>query len=98
MSNYMDLVLVENLYTDGRVVCKAPWMSHLEKGTKVFYEYEGKSCSGEVRATMDIAKDEKDDINFILECTKQEKYGLPKIISKMKVIDFDYEDEDEDDA
>lgn len=98
MTDYMDLVLVENLYADGRIVCKAPWMSHLEKGTKVFYEYEGKSYSGEVRATMDIAKDEKDDINFILECTKQEKYGLPKIISKMKVIDFDYEDEDEDDA
>lgn len=97
MANYIDLVLVEDSETGRRTVCRAPWMSHIEVGTKVRCEVPNKKnmkFSGEVVATTDIEKNDE-DLNFILECTGQKGMGLPKVMSKLKIIEFDYEDEDD---
>lgn len=95
MSNYMDLVVIENPHTTARFICRAPWLSHLERGTQVVYQLDGSRAKydGIVIATMDIGKDEEEDIKFILECNDQVEIGLPKIISKIKSIDFEYKDE-----
>lgn len=99
MANYIDLVLVEDSSSGRRKVCRAPWMSHIEVGTNVRCEVPNKknfSFSGEVVATTDIEKNDE-DLNFILKCTGQKDLGLglPKVMSKLKIIEFDYEDEDD---
>lgn len=95
MAKYMDLVLVEDLDMNRRrIVCKAPWMSHLEKGTQVYFELsKGTKFLGEVVATMDLSVDEREEIDFILAICGQSDFH--KILSKVKVIGLNYEDEDD---
>lgn len=96
MVEYMDLVLVESPQTCRRWLCRAPWLTHLEVGARVRCEFPNKKeFSGKVIATTDIRKDDK-DLNFILECVNQKGEGLPKVISRLEVIDLKYGDEDED--
>ena len=96
MADYMDLVVVENTKTHRRAICRAPWLSRLDTGEQVRYQFgDEKPCCGEVVATMDISVREKEDIDFILACNGQSQYGLAKIISKIKVIDMKYEDDDD---
>lgn len=113
MADYMDLVVVEDVRSLRRMVCRAPWLSHIEVGARVECEipnkkvkeentvmvvghcYDEKTFRGEVVATMDIRKDDDENLDFILECANQKGLGLPKIISKLEVIKLKYKGEDD---
>lgn len=95
MAEYMDLVLVESPQACRRWLCRAPWLTHLEVGASVRCEFSNKQeFSGEVIATTDIRKDDE-NLNFILECVNQKGKGLPKVISRLEVIDLKYRDEED---
>ena len=96
MADYMDLVLVESPQSRRRWLCRAPWLAHLEVGASVRCEFSNKQkFSGEVIATTDIRKDDE-NLNFILECVNQKGEGLPKVISKLEIINLKYRDEEDD--
>lgn len=104
MADYMDLVVVENAQSLRRLVCRAPWLSHIEVGERVECEIPNKKVKeentamtfrGEVVATMDIRKDDDEGLDFILECANQKGLGLPRVISKLEIIKLKYKEEDD---
>lgn len=96
MADYMDLVVVEDVRSFRRLVCRAPWLSHIEVGTRVECELPSSEpkFSGEVVASIDIRKDDE-SLDFILECANQKGLGLARVINKIEVIKLKYKEEDD---
>lgn len=95
MSRYVDFVLCRVNGEDGKTLFHAPKFSYLEKGDMVIVDTIKGEKMAQVVASITVADDEMDKIDFIMEATNSSE-DVRKVLSKVIYSDLDYkEDKDE---
>jgi len=89
---YMDLLVVEVLKFDRRLLAQAPWLSHVEVGSKVLFKFGEYDVHGDVVAKIDIRKDDE-KIDFLKKlmdiCDGKD---IPKITKVIKEVEVEYDE------
>ena len=96
MANYMDLVVIDSDSMGRRLVCRAPWLTHLKEGTTVRI---GGGIEGKVIATYDTRVDNDDLLNFLKSIVGlSANTDFPRIMQEVVIKEIQYkEDEDDED-
>lgn len=92
-ADYMDLVVIDSKSIGRRLVCRAPWLTHLKEGTTV--RLVG-GIEGKVIATYDTRVDDNELINFLKSIVDiPSNVNFPRIMQEVVVKDIQYKEEDD---
>lgn len=92
MAEYMDLLVVENPKMGCRLVAQAPWMSRIEIGYDVEFNYRNYDSHGTVVGKMDIRKGDTETLNFLRLLSGEDiDEEIPKVTRYYKEIEVEYD-------